>query len=73
MSKNNQEYEKCIFSSDEFKLTQPLYMEWNPKEDMTAYELALCLKYLLRRGSVMPCEVNLEDDYLRHFDIIDPN
>ena len=49
----------------------PLQMIWKPKEDITAYELALCLQYLNR--NVMPYELNLKDKHLRHFEIIDHN
>ena len=31
----------------------PLEMRWQPKEDITAYELAKCLPYLLRNSYVM--------------------
>ena len=53
--------------------TLPLEMKWKPKQDITTYELAFCMKYLCRNGSVMPYEVNMNDKYLRHFEITDRN
>ena len=55
------------------KILMPLQMEWQPKEDITTYELALCMKYLVRYNAVMPYEVDLEDKHLRHFKITDHN
>ena len=53
--------------------TLPLEMKWKPKQDITTYELAFCMKYLCRTSSVMPYEVNMSDKYLRHFEITDRN
>lgn len=50
----------------------PLEMRWRPKEDITVYELALCLPYFFR-SSVMPYEVDTTLSYFRHFEIIDHN
>ena len=55
------------------KLIMPLQMEWQPKEDITTYELALCMQYLLRPSGVMPYEVDLSDKHLRHFKITNHN
>lgn len=55
------------------KLLLPLQMKWQPKEDITTYELALCMQYLVRHNSVMPYEVDTNDKHLRHFKITDPN
>lgn len=55
------------------KLIMPLQMEWQPKEDITTYELALCMQYLLRHNAVMPYEVDTNDKHLRHFKITDHN
>jgi hypothetical protein len=55
------------------KLLLPLEMIWRPKEDITAYELAMCLKYLFRGHGVMPYEVDKSLPYFRHFEIIDHN
>jgi hypothetical protein len=50
---------------------QPLIMSWKPKEDITSYELALCLQYINRY--VMPYEIDINLPHLRHFEIINPN
>ena len=55
------------------KLLMPLQMEWQPKEDITTYELALCMQYLVRYNTVMPHEVDPNDTHLRHFKITDYN
>ena len=55
------------------KILMPLQMEWQPKEDITTYELALCMKYLVRYNAVMPYEVDTNDKHLRHFKITDHN
>ena len=55
------------------KFLMPLQMEWQPKEDITTYELALCMQYLVRHSAVMPYEVDTNDKHLRHFKITDPN
>jgi len=46
-------------------------MKWKPKENITVYELALCLPYFYR--SVMPFEVDLTQTHFRHFEIINHN
>lgn len=51
----------------------PLEMIWQPKEDITAYELAMCLQYIFRSHSVMPYEVDKSLPHFRHFNIIDHN
>lgn len=55
-----------------FRFKQPLIFIWNPKEDITTYELALCLNYI-NNNSIYPENINKEDKIFRHFDIIDPN
>ena len=62
-----------FISNDSIRLIQPLQMIWNPKEDITTYELAICLTYIFRPYSVMPNEVDLSHPHFRHFDIINPN
>jgi hypothetical protein len=54
-------------------LVQPLVMRWQPKEDITTYELAKCLPYLLRQYNTMPYEINKSEKHFRHFEIIDHN
>jgi hypothetical protein len=55
------------------QILMPLQMEWQPKEDITIYELALCMQYLGRYSAVMPYEVDTNDKHLRHFKITDHN
>ena len=55
------------------RLISPLEMIWEPKEDITTYELAKCLPYLLRYHGVMPYEVDKSLPHFRHFNIIDHN
>lgn len=55
------------------RLILPVRMTWKPKEDITTYELAMCLPYLLRHTSVMPYEVNKDEAHMRNFEIHDPN
>ena len=55
------------------KFILPLEMRWQPKEDITTYELAKCLPYLLRVNSIMPYEIDKTENHFRHFDIIDHN
>ena len=51
----------------------PLEMIWQPKEDITAYELAMCLPYFFRYRRVMPYEVDQSLPHFRHFKIINHN
>ena len=55
------------------KFIIPLEMRWKPKEDITTYELAKCLPYLLRVNSIMPYEIDKTENHFRHFEIIDHN
>lgn len=50
----------------------PLRLTWSPKEDITAYELALSLHFL-NRYDVMPYEFNKDAPYARHFEVHNPN
>ena len=56
-----------------FKMLLPLQMEWQPKEDITTYELAMCLPYFFRTHGVMPYEVDKSLPHFRHFKITDHN
>lgn len=49
----------------------PLQMEWRPKEDITAHELALCLPHFF--GYYKPDEIDVSLPHFRHFKITDPN
>jgi hypothetical protein len=55
------------------KFILPLEMRWQPKEDITTYELAKCLPYLLRVNSIMPYEIDKTENHFRHFEIIEHN
>ena len=55
------------------KFTLPLQMKWKPKEDITVYELAMCLPFFFRNSCIMPYEVDRSLPHFRHFEIIDPN
>jgi hypothetical protein len=72
-SQENKSNELYIVSGATSKILMPLQMEWQPKEDITIYELALCMKYLVRYNAVMPYEVDTNDKHLRHFKITDRN
>ena len=52
---------------------QPLRLSWNPKEDITTYELALCLEFLTFNRFVMPYDFDKDAPYARHFEMYDPN
>lgn len=65
--------ESYTFLGTGFKMLIPLQMEWQPKEDITAYELAMCLPYFFRPTGVMPYEVDTALPHFRHFKITDHN
>ncbi len=50
----------------------PLEMIWQPLEDISTYELAMCIPFI-GRTNVMRYEVNDSMTYLRHFKITDYN
>lgn len=53
-------------------LLEPINFEWDPKLDITAYELALCLN--LWNKVVYPAELtSVPESVLRHFKIKNPN
>lgn len=53
------------------KIQQPLSLSWNPKEDITTFELAQALPQLLPYPKPI-YEIDETLTYLRHFDIIKP-
>ena len=55
------------------KFLIPLEMRWEPKEDISTYELAKCLPYLMRYNAVMPYEIDKSEIHFRHFEITDHN
>jgi len=54
------------------QIIKHIRMIWKPKEDITTYELALCLPYF-QRFNIMPLEIDQSLPHFRHFEIIDPN
>jgi hypothetical protein len=52
-------------------VVKPLEMRFNPQEDITAYELAMCLPHLFYH--TMPHQVDMTKSYFRNFLITDPN
>ena len=50
----------------------PLEMIWQPLEDISTYELAMCVPFIGRRN-VMRYEICDSMTYLKHFKIIDYN
>jgi len=65
-------YNLCIANTT-LSLIQPLEMKWQPKEDITGYELAMCLPYLLQPSLIMPHQLPVDALYMRHFEIVNPN
>lgn len=65
--------DNIISNENVIRFLMPLEMRWQPKEDITAYELAKCLPYLLRNSYVMPFEIDTNENHFRHFVINDPN
>ena len=59
-------------TSHSMTIQLPLQMEWEPKEDITAYELSMCLPYLLG-ANLMPGELDETKSHFRHFKITDHN
>lgn len=70
---NNENYLVFTNESRYTKLILPLILYWEPKEDITTYELAQCMYYLVRASNVMPYEIDKTLPYMRHFRIVDPN
>jgi len=70
---SNELYTGLDIGSSVTTMILPLQMEWKPKEDITTYELAMCLPYLFRTHGVMPYEVDMDLKHFRHFNITDHN
>lgn len=76
---NPQSYQADVNSNifinieNDIKFSIPLEMRWQPKEDITTYELAKCLPYLFRYNGTFPNEIDKNESHFRHFDIIDHN
>ena len=67
------ENEKLVVENTHVVFIKPLQFYWKPKEDITSFELALCIPFLIRFTSIMPSEVDKSQKHFRHFEIIDPN
>jgi len=63
--------ENETFTLEQAPAIKPLEMRFNPQEDITAYELAMCLPHLFYH--TMPHQVDHSKSYLRNFLITDPN
>lgn len=49
-------------------------LEWNPQPDITAYELAQCMPYLLDINRIIPtASIDLNQDFFRNFNVIELN
>lgn len=46
-----------------------VYIVWNPKEDITTYELALCIPFINRGGQIYEHEIDNTKSFFKHFDI----
>ena len=81
MSKENENFNEAEDSAlyityanaSNSRIVLPLEMIWQPKEDITTYELAMCLPYFFSRHGVMPHDVDKSLPHFRHFKIIDHN
>ena len=51
-SKESNSNELYTVLGTDSKILMPLQMEWQPKEDITTYELALCMQYLVRHAAL---------------------
>ena len=71
------QFETITLNPTTFKPLVPINIKWNPKEDITTHELALCLPLVIRGSlgsiSIMPYEIDKSQPYMRHFEIHDPN
>lgn len=55
------------------KFVIPLEIRWDPKEDITVNELALCLPILIWKHPIMPYDIDITLPHFRHFIIINHN
>ena len=62
-----------IIVGNTFKLMVPLEIYWEPKEDITTFELAECMKILLNKYHIMPHDIDETKSYMRHFNITNHN
>jgi hypothetical protein len=72
---SNHDIKWSITTDHRLIIKKPLQINWEPKEDITTYELAQCQNILMiiSRGPIMPEWIDMTPTYMRHFNIIDPN
>jgi len=49
------------------ELKKPLNVSWNPKEDITTFELAKCVEILFNIKYIYEDDVDLNETHWRHF------
>ena len=69
----NEDAYNLVTRKGTFTITQALRIEWKPQKDITVYELAQCLPYLIGPNQLMPGQIDQTLPHFRHFKIIDPN
>lgn len=60
-----------VWTGNSLSFNKPLMYTWEPKEDITTYELALCLPYFSRL--IFENEVDLTLPHFRHFNFVNHN
>jgi hypothetical protein len=55
------------------KLILPLYVQWTPQDDITAYEVAQLMPLITAQRPIMPSMLPTDAKLLRHLKIHDPN
>lgn len=61
-----EEFPEVAFVTERY----PTEMIWKPKEDITSYELALCMPYIILDYGVTYDRIDESLPHFRHFDII---
>lgn len=49
------------------KFAKPLNVKWEPRPDITAYELAQCLPFFFYRNGIREGDIDTAQSYSRHF------
>lgn len=64
-----------LSGTQRIKFVHPLQISWSPKEDISTYELALCIPLLVTMSQrfIMPYDFDFTLPHMRNFTIIDPN
>jgi hypothetical protein len=58
---------------ENLKIQHPVHVDFKPKADITAFELASLLPFLTRGWPIMPWHLPKEECLRRHLVIFDPN